>query len=83
MHLFKMRTVVLSVIASVVVGIALFGSSVFLGEYLQLSRGRRPTGAGLLTIPRCSACSWRRTVIGQVISRTGHVQALDGCSARC
>ncbi len=71
MHLFKMRTVVLSVIASVVVGIAMFGASVFLGEYLQLSRGQTPTAAGLLTIPMILGMFIASTVIGQVISRTG------------
>ena len=72
LRLFKLRTAVLSVISSVVVGIGLFGSSVFLGEYLQLSRGQTPTGAGLLTIPQVLGMFLASTVIGQVISRTGH-----------
>ncbi|WP_211229202.1 MDR family MFS transporter [Nakamurella lactea] len=72
MHLFKMRTAVLSIITSVVVGIAMFGSSVFLGEYLQLSRGQTPTHAGLLTIPMVVGTFLASTLIGQVISRTGH-----------
>ena len=59
-------------VTSIVVGIALFGSSVFLGEYLQLSRGQTPTGAGLLTIPQVLGMFVASTVIGQVISRTGH-----------
>ena len=33
------------------IGVAMFGSSVFLGQYLQISRGYSPTAAGLLTIP--------------------------------
>jgi EmrB/QacA subfamily drug resistance transporter len=72
MHLFKMRTAVLSIITSVVVGIAMFGSAVFLGEYLQLSRGQTPTHAGLLTIPMVVGTFIASTLIGQIISRTGH-----------
>ena len=37
--------------ASMAVGVAMFGASVFLGQYLQISRGYSPTAAGLLTIP--------------------------------
>lgn len=50
MHLFKNRTVVLSVIASVAVGVAMFGTSVFLSQYMQVARGKTPTQSGLLTI---------------------------------
>lgn len=71
MHLFGMRTAVLAMAGSVAVGIALFGSSVFLGEYLQLSRGRTPTQAGLLTIPLVVGMFGASTVIGRRISATG------------
>src|SRR5690606_29307427 len=49
--LFRNRTLVLAVVASVSVGIALFGTSVFLAQYMQLARGRTATESGLLTIP--------------------------------
>ena len=45
------RTTVLVIIASVAVGIAMFGGTTFLGQYFQLARGYSPTHAGLLTIP--------------------------------
>src|SRR5690606_35860172 len=51
MYLFKNRTLVLAVIGSVSVGVAMFGSSVFLSQYMQLSRGKTPTESGLYTIP--------------------------------
>jgi MFS family permease len=51
LHLFKNRTLVLSVVASIAVGVALFGTSVFLSQYMQLARGKTPTQSGLLTIP--------------------------------
>ncbi len=44
------RTTGLAIIASVAVGIGLFGATTFLGQYFQTSRAYSPTVAGLLTI---------------------------------
>ncbi|MDC7123042.1 MFS transporter [Cellulomonas fimi] len=71
LHLFRNRTLVLSVIASVAVGIALFGTSVFLSQYMQLARGKTPTESGLLTIPMVVGVFVASTLSGQIISRTG------------
>ncbi len=71
MHLFRNRTLVLSVIASISVGVAMFGTSVFLGQYMQIARGKTPTESGLLTIPMVFGVFVASTAIGQVISRTG------------
>ncbi|QHT58370.1 MFS transporter [Cellulomonas sp. H30R-01] len=71
LHLFKNRTLVLSVVASVAVGIALFGTSVFLSQYMQLARGKTPTESGLLTIPMVVGVFVASTLSGQIISRTG------------
>lgn len=69
--LFKNRTFTMSVIASMAVGLAMFGTSVFLGQYMQLARGKTPTEAGLLTIPMMAGVLLSSTVVGQIISRTG------------
>ncbi|GGI36498.1 MFS transporter [Cnuibacter physcomitrellae] len=71
MTLFKNRTFSLAVIASISVGVAMFGTSVFLGQYMQLARGKTPTESGLLTIPMIAGVLISSVVIGQVISRTG------------
>ncbi|MDM7854487.1 MDR family MFS transporter [Cellulomonas alba] len=71
MHLFKNRTLVLAVIASVAVGIAMFGTSVFIGQYMQLARGKTPTQSGLLTIPMIAGLLIASTVSGRIITRTG------------
>jgi len=75
LHLFRNRTLVLSVVASIAVGIALFGTSVFLSQYMQLARGRTPTESGLLTIPMIVGLLISSTVSGQIISRTGRYKA--------
>lgn len=71
LHLFKNRTLVMAVIASISVGVALFGTSVFLSQYMQLARDKTPTQSGLLTIPMIVGLLVSSTVSGQIISRTG------------
>ena len=73
--LFRNRTLVLAVVASVAVGIAMFGTSVFLSQYMQLARGRTPTESGLMTIPMIAGVLVASTVSGQIISRTGRYKA--------
>ncbi|MGY1746851.1 MFS transporter [Blastococcus sp. SYSU D00695] len=71
LRLFRDRTTTLAVIASVAIGIAMFGASVFLGQYLQISRGYSPTAAGLLTVPMVGGLLISSTVSGQLITRYG------------
>jgi EmrB/QacA subfamily drug resistance transporter len=71
LDLFERRTVVLAVIASVAVGVAMFGTSVFLSQYMQIARGKSPTESGLLTIPMVVGLMVASTVVGRIISRTG------------
>ena len=65
------RTAILVIVASVSVGIGLFGGTTFLGQYFQLARGYSPTHAGLLTIPLMVALLLSSTLCGQLVSRTG------------
>jgi EmrB/QacA subfamily drug resistance transporter len=75
MHLFKNRTFTFSVIASLTVGVAMFGASVFLAQYMQLARGATPTESGLLTLPLIVGMLGSSIVVGQLISRTGKWKA--------
>jgi EmrB/QacA subfamily drug resistance transporter len=75
LRLFRDRTTTLAIIASVAVGVAMFGASVFLGQYLQISRGYSPTVAGLLTIPMIGGLVLSSTVSGALITRTGRWKA--------
>jgi EmrB/QacA subfamily drug resistance transporter len=69
--LFKNRTFSLAVVASISVGVAMFGTSVFLSQYMQLARGATPTQSGLLTIPMMGGLLVSSTIVGQLISRRG------------
>ncbi|PRY37749.1 EmrB/QacA subfamily drug resistance transporter [Geodermatophilus tzadiensis] len=71
LRLFRDRTTTLAIVASVAIGVAMFGSSVFLGQYLQISRGYSPTAAGLLTIPMVGGLLVSSTVSGVLITRYG------------
>jgi len=71
MHLFTNRTFVLAVIASIAVGVAMFGSTVFLSQYIQIAKGRTPTESGLLTIPMVAGMLLSSIVVGNLIARTG------------
>jgi MFS family permease len=65
------RTTALAILASVAVGVGMFGSSTFLGQYFQVARGATPTEAGLLTLPMIAGNLIGSVVSGMLISRTG------------
>jgi EmrB/QacA subfamily drug resistance transporter len=65
------RTTALAIIGSVSVGIAMFGGSVFIGQYFQVAGGHTPTEAGLLTIPLMLGSLVGTITAGQLITRFG------------
>ncbi|PXW33995.1 UNVERIFIED_CONTAM: EmrB/QacA subfamily drug resistance transporter [Williamsia faeni] len=65
------RTTGLAIVASVAVGLGLFGSTTFLGQYFQTARGFSPTTAGLLSIPLVVGMLIASVGSGQLISRFG------------
>ncbi|MCW5249684.1 MULTISPECIES: MDR family MFS transporter [unclassified Streptomyces] len=69
--IFRNRTVTLTTVASLFVGVAMFGGTVFLSQYFQISLGKSPTVAGLMSLPMIMGLLVSSTVAGQVISRTG------------
>ncbi|CAN7383288.1 MDR family MFS transporter [Microbacterium sp. LjRoot45] len=73
--LFRNRTFTLSVIASIATGIAMFGASVFLSQYMQLARGATPTEAGIMTIPMIGGLLVASIGVGALITRFGKWKA--------
>ncbi|MCC4909031.1 MDR family MFS transporter [Microbacterium sp. cx-59] len=69
--LFRNRTFSLAVIASIATGIAMFGASVYLGQYMQLARGATPTEAGVMTIPMIAGLLLSSIGVGALITRFG------------
>jgi EmrB/QacA subfamily drug resistance transporter len=72
LSMFRNRTFTLSVIASIATGVAMFGTSVFLSQYMQMARGATPTEAGLMTLPMIGGLLLTSILVGQLISRYGH-----------
>ncbi|MEV0132716.1 MDR family MFS transporter [Dactylosporangium sp. NPDC050688] len=70
----RQRTTALSIIASLSVGMAMFGGAVFLGQYFQIGRGYTPTEAGLLTIPMMAGVLGASIVVGRLITRSGNIK---------
>ncbi|WP_227468101.1 MDR family MFS transporter [Microbacterium sp. YJN-G] len=75
LRMFRDRTFTLSVLASIAIGIAMFGTSVFLSQYMQMARGATPTQAGLMTLPMIGGLLVASIVVGGLITRHGKWKA--------
>ncbi|WP_133876965.1 MDR family MFS transporter [Paractinoplanes brasiliensis] len=69
--LFRNRTVTLTIIASVLVGVAMFGGTVFLSQYFQVALGKSPTVAGLMSLPMIFGLLVSSVVAGALITKFG------------
>lgn len=72
--LFRIRAAVVTVAASVVVGVAMFGGILLLPLYMQIVHGASPTESGLLMLPMVGGMMIASIGSGRVISRTGKVR---------
>ncbi|WP_139984350.1 MDR family MFS transporter [Nocardioides litoris] len=71
LRLFRDRTTALATTASIMIGVAMFGSTVYLSQYFQLARGMSPTEAGLMSIFMVGGLLVSSITSGRIISRTG------------
>ena len=71
LRLFRDRTTALATSASVMVGVAMFGATVYLSQYFQIARGMTPTHAGLMTVFMVGGLVISSMVTGRIITRTG------------
>ena len=65
------RTTALSILASISVGVGMFGASVFLSQYFQLGRGMSPTASGMMNTPMMAGVLISSLFVGRLVSRTG------------
>ncbi|WP_329546712.1 MFS transporter [Streptomyces sp. NBC_01356] len=75
LRLFRNRTITLSSLASLFVGVAMFTGTVFFSQYFQLARDKSPTMSGVMTIPMIGGLFVASTVSGQIITKTGRWKA--------
>ncbi|MGH3361581.1 MAG: MFS transporter, partial [Nocardioides sp.] len=71
LRLFRDRTTALATVSSVLVGLAMFGSTVYLSQYFQLARAMSPTTAGLMSVAMVGGLVVSSMVSGRMITRTG------------
>ena len=69
--MFRNKTVGVASVASVIIGVAMFGGLASLPLYLQIVKGASPTEAGLQLIPLVGGIMVGSISSGQIISRTG------------
>ncbi len=75
LSIFANRTVTLTTLASALVGIAMFGGTVFLSQYFQIGLGKTPTQAGLMSLPLIFGLLVSSTIAGQLITKWGRWKA--------
>lgn len=68
------RTTALAIVGSIAVGVVMFSSMVFLGQYFQIARGYSPTEAGLLGIPMMIGSLVGTLGSGHLITRYGRLR---------
>jgi EmrB/QacA subfamily drug resistance transporter len=68
---FKDRNFILSTVAGLIIGVAMFGALAYLPTYLQMVTGASATNAGLLMIPMMAALLISSIGTGQLVSKTG------------
>jgi EmrB/QacA subfamily drug resistance transporter len=71
LRLFLDRTTTLATLASVLIGIAMFGSTVYLSQYFQMAKGMSPTEAGLMSIFMVGGLFFTSLASGRLVTRTG------------
>ena len=71
LRLFRLPTVSLATLAGLLVGVGMYGSTIFLAQYFQIARGETPTVSGLRTMPMILGLAGSSLVVGRLITRTG------------
>ena len=74
LRIFSIRPAAVTIAASIIVGMAMFGGIMLLPQYMQIVHGASPTEAGLLMLPMVVGMMSGSIGSGQVISRTGHIR---------
>jgi EmrB/QacA subfamily drug resistance transporter len=81
LRLFTIKTVGVASIASVILGMGMFGGLASLPLYLQIVKGATPTMAGLMLLPMTLGMMSGSIISGQLISKTGRYRhfPIIGC----
>ncbi|MFC7326337.1 MDR family MFS transporter [Marinactinospora rubrisoli] len=70
-RLFRDGTFVLASLASLAIGMAMFGVMIYFPQYLQIVKGMSPSASGLMTLPMVLGLLAASISSGRLVSRTG------------
>lgn len=71
LRLFKIRAASVTIVASVIVGMGLFGGMMMLPLYMQIVHNASPTKSGLLMLPMVVGMMSAAMISGRITSKTG------------
>ena len=74
LRLFRIRAAAVTIVASIIVGMAMFGGIMLLPLYMQIVHGASPTESGFLMLPMVVGMMTASIAGGRVIARTGLVR---------
>ena len=74
LRMFRVRVTAVTIAASVIIGMAMFGGIMILPLYMQIVHGASPTQSGLLMLPMVGGMMIASISSGRVISRTGRIR---------
>lgn len=73
-QLFKNRAAAITIAASAVVGLGMFGAMMVLPLYMQIVHGASPMKSGFMMLPMVAGMMLAAALSGQITSRTGRVR---------
>jgi EmrB/QacA subfamily drug resistance transporter len=74
LRIFRIRAAAVTIAASIIVGMAMFGGIMLLPLYMQIVHGASPMQSGFMMLPMVFSMMTASIVSGQITSRTGHIR---------
>ena len=74
LRIFKNRAVSVTIVASVIIGMAMFGAMMMLPLYMQIVHNASPMKSGLMMLPLVAGMMTASIISGQATARTGRVR---------
>lgn len=74
LRIFKLRAASVTIVASVIVGMGMFGGITVLPLYMQIVHGASPMQSGLMMLPMVGGLMLAAIVSGQITARTGKIR---------
>ncbi len=74
LRIFRIRTAAVTIVASVIIGAAMFGGITVLPQYMQIVHGASPMSSGFMMLPMVAGIMVAASSSGIITSRTGKIR---------